>query len=1281
MNKQTPTTLLRRITTLFVVLFVICSIFGFSMPRLMNAYAASVPIIIKYQGRILNLAGVPVSDSSLSMKFELYSASSGGSCLWSNSSTSCDGDTPAMTAARTITLTDGLFSESLGDTSLASPYAAIDETEFTTDSSIYLQVYIGGEELSPRKQLTSAPYAINADYLDGLDSTELQFFTDSGAVTYLTSATDDFAIGGTVFNASPFGVDESTNTVYIGDGSSASGSIVFKASDADTGSLSYSTDDAFVFSGGDIDVSGLSAWPSAVGTSSGMLHVNGTLTSGASGGTGVYGFLGLNVDVFNDSTETVGYDQDLIAITGEAQNSTSGELSNLYGLYGTATSQSTSVNAIGIKAVGVYGSAKNSGAGVTVPAAYGMLAQVIPDDGTMTAAYGISAQILSSSGAITTSYAGDFINTFEGTTRYGVRSGASGGTTNYSGYFYGAQVFVDNSIAPSTALLVDGPGDLYVYDQLEIAGNNQTTDAVIKLDTGNLITGAGLMIRRANSGTDFTGLQGLVNFTLDDTGSNGNLLYLNHDGTGKSLYIDQVGDGTALDVHGTSTTDYIAAFYNDGNADTNMGISIQACVDVSPTGACNYLIFKDGDGDSLGVVEGNGGGVVFASPGSDYAELFPGVYSDFDEGDILALDATGNIILATDDADMIGAFSTKANTLGNWVDGWESAGIYVPVALLGQVQVNINDSSGAIAVGDYITLSSTPGVGRRATGVGHVIGQALEAHTSGTGTIQVLVNPNWIAADILEEDGTATSVNSNLKLTSSGTATASTTGQNSNEFILRGSGWNGATVSDIDMSIITKVSDSADYGLSVSNDDGTEVAYISSEGNFAIAGRLYPSDRGTLQTDKYIYYDGSSGAGGDFMRTNASGWGAGSYDFAEMFPSTQTLSAGEVVIFASDDESVQRSTSKTYDDKIAGVVSTQPGFLAGENLPGHVPIALAGRVPTYVSGENGEIKVGDPLTTSAKPGYAMKATAAGPIVGYAMESFSGNTGAITVFIRPSYYDGGDIADAPGVDNSASGFTSVSKLDLSGSVNLNGDSIASIGSLVGIGSNWKISEDGQFSTKGQFVHLVKSYQGEDVETYAALSRNVTIQLTGTVELKQGSASIKFEDIDPKFNDIISNTQPYKVFLTADAPTNTLYAVNRSTSGFQIKENGGSSMATVDWMVIAYHKDFEPEEVEEDVPEDVDVEVEEVIDDIDVNEEEIVDESTDAEEVAGPISDIVEEVVTEAETVIEEEIIEEPAIVEEAVETPALVESADPELTTDTPVEEVVSTAEPIDIVVE
>jgi len=346
-----------------------------------------------------------------------------------------------------------------------------------------------------------------------------------------------------------------------------------------------------------------------------------------------------------------------------------------------------------------------------------------------------------------------------------------------------------------------------------------------------------------------------------------------------------------------------------------------------------------------------------------------------------------------------------------------------------------------------------------------------------------------------------------------------------------------------------------------------------------------------------------------------------------------------------------------------------------------VPIALAGRVPTYVSGENGEIKVGDPLTTSAKPGYAMKATAAGPIVGYAMESFSGNTGAITVFIRPSYYDGGDIADAPGVDNSASGFTSVSKLDLSGSVNLNGDSIASIGSLVGIGSNWKISEDGQFSTKGQFVHLVKSYQGEDVETYAALSRNVTIQLTGTVELKQGSASIKFEDIDPKFNDIISNTQPYKVFLTADAPTNTLYAVNRSTSGFQIKENGGSSMATVDWMVIAYHKDFEPEEVEEDVPEDVDVEVEEVIDDIDVNEEEIVDESTDAEEVAGPISDIVEEVVTEAETVIEEEIIEEPAIVEEAVETPALVESADPELTTDTPVEEVVSTAEPIDIVVE
>ena len=192
------------------------------------------------------------------------------------------------------------------------------------------------------------------------------------------------------------------------------------------------------------------------------------------------------------------------------------------------------------------------------------------------------------------------------------------------------------------------------------------------------------------------------------------------------------------------------------------------------------------------------------------------------------------------------------------------------------------------------------------------------------------------------------------------------------------------------------------------------------------------------------------------MRTNAGGWSSGSYDFAEMFPSADLLAAGEVVVFADTKESIRRSTGTSYDDRIAGVVSTRPGFLAGDNKPGDVPVALSGRVPTYVSGENGAIAVGDPLTTSTKAGYAMKATEPGPIVGYAMDAFSGATGVVVAFIRPSYFDGTAV-DAPIAENDISTLSNVAQLDVSGSMNMNGGSIISVASLTGIGNNWHMAE--------------------------------------------------------------------------------------------------------------------------------------------------------------------------------------------------------------------------------
>jgi hypothetical protein len=59
------------------------------------------------------------------------------------------------------------------------------------------------------------------------------------------------------------------------------------------------------------------------------------------------------------------------------------------------------------------------------------------------------------------------------------------------------------------------------------------------------------------------------------------------------------------------------------------------------------------------------------------------------------------------------------------------------------------------------------------------------------------------------------------------------------------------------------------------------------------------------------------------------------------------------------------------------------------------PLALAGRVPVKVCIENGPIQIGDMLTTSSTPGFAMKATdrnlGFGAIIGKALESFDGSS--------------------------------------------------------------------------------------------------------------------------------------------------------------------------------------------------------------------------------------------------------------------------------------------------
>ncbi|HEX8148077.1 MAG TPA: hypothetical protein VF591_12925, partial [Pyrinomonadaceae bacterium] len=94
-------------------------------------------------------------------------------------------------------------------------------------------------------------------------------------------------------------------------------------------------------------------------------------------------------------------------------------------------------------------------------------------------------------------------------------------------------------------------------------------------------------------------------------------------------------------------------------------------------------------------------------------------------------------------------------------------------------------------------------------------------------------------------------------------------------------------------------------------------------------------------------------------------------DVAEWVPSTQKLQAGTVVILDVSRDNHVTASMKSYDTRVAGVVSAQPGISLGEAGEGKALVATTGRVKVRVDASRGAVRVGDLLVTSDVPGVAM----------------------------------------------------------------------------------------------------------------------------------------------------------------------------------------------------------------------------------------------------------------------------------------------------------------------
>ncbi len=136
----------------------------------------------------------------------------------------------------------------------------------------------------------------------------------------------------------------------------------------------------------------------------------------------------------------------------------------------------------------------------------------------------------------------------------------------------------------------------------------------------------------------------------------------------------------------------------------------------------------------------------------------------------------------------------------------------------------------------------------------------------------------------------------------------------------------------------------------------------------------------------------------------------GGGDLAERFDAggNSAVEPGTLMVIDPGHPGQLRPSSEAYDPDVAGVVSGAGGIHPGLTLQqqgvleGNTVVAIAGRVYVKAEASTAPIRPGDLLTSSAIPGYAMKAVdrqrAAGAIIGKAMTGLKAGQGLVLILV-------------------------------------------------------------------------------------------------------------------------------------------------------------------------------------------------------------------------------------------------------------------------------------------
>ena len=258
---------------------------------------------------------------------------------------------------------------------------------------------------------------------------------------------------------------------------------------------------------------------------------------------------------------------------------------------------------------------------------------------------------------------------------------------------------------------------------------------------------AQLDIRTMVSGTDRSRINILHDSTVFNDDSQDLDFRIDSSGYGTHNFFLQASNGYIaiqsdtpehpFDVQGNASGPYLMRIFNDGNAANRKGLKIQCGQD---SGDQVFIAFEDGDGNSVGSIQGSSGTAAYNTftaghpatlPSSDADEGYP--YGTLVEttGITYSTDSGGNttrggIIYSVQKSSsansksVLGAYASKDNV---------NDGQHI-VYVLGDGHILCNNAGGNIAVGDGICTSATAGIGQKATASpSMIIGIAQEAVT------------------------------------------------------------------------------------------------------------------------------------------------------------------------------------------------------------------------------------------------------------------------------------------------------------------------------------------------------------------------------------------------------------------------------------------------------------------------------------------------------------------------------------------------------------------------